>query len=75
LGINEDYCLASISDFNSLIARSQEHQVPVFSLTDDQIRLGGELLVRTKKSKDMFERIFSKLAEMVVEMTSDASCP
>lgn len=73
LKIDRDYCLASISDFNSLIARSQEHQVPVFSLTDEQINLGGELLVLTKKSKDMFERIFSKLADMVVEMTSDAS--
>ena len=73
LHIEQDYCLASISDFNSLIAKSQEHQVPVFSLTDEQIKLGGVLLELTKKSKDMFERIFSKLADRVVGMTSDAS--
>lgn len=71
--INEDYCLASISDFNSLIAKSQEHQVPVFSLTDQQIGQVGKVLVQTKKPKDMFERIFSQLADMVVRMTSDAS--
>ena len=66
------YCLAEISAFNSLIARSQEHQVPVFSLTDAQIGLTGKVLDRTNESKDMFERIFSKLADVVVEMTSDA---
>jgi hypothetical protein len=71
--IDRDYCLASISDFNSLIAKSHEHQVPIFSLTDEQIKLGGVLLALTKKSKDMFERIFSKLADMVAGMTSDAS--
>jgi cellulose biosynthesis protein BcsQ len=71
--IAQDYCLASISDFNSLIAKSQEHQVPIFSLTDEQIKLTGPLLELTKKSKDMFERIFSKLADMVVGMTDDAS--
>jgi cellulose biosynthesis protein BcsQ len=75
MGIDQDYCLAGISDFNCLIARSQEHQVPVFSLTDQQIRLGGDLLKRTKESKDMFEKIFSKLADMVVELTSDAVSP
>jgi hypothetical protein len=73
LNIDQDYCLASISDFNSLIAKSQEHQVPVFTLTDEQIGLGGVLLERTKKSKDMFESIFSKLGDMVVELTSDVS--
>jgi len=66
------YCLAEISAFNSLIARSQEHQVPVFSLTDDQIGLKGTVLKITNESKEMFERIFTKLATMVIELTSDA---
>jgi cellulose biosynthesis protein BcsQ len=74
LKIDHDYCLAEISAFNSLIARSQEHQVPVFSLTDAQIGLEGKVLVRTNESKAMFERIFTTLGDMVVEMTDDASC-
>ncbi len=69
--IQNDYCLASISEFNSLIAKSQEYQLPVFSLSDEQIGLGGILLERTNRSKDMFEKIFSKLADMVVGLTSD----
>jgi len=72
-GIADDYCLASISEFNSLIAKSQEHQVPVFELTNAQIDLGGIVLERTLKSKTMFEGIFSKLGDMVVEMTANAS--
>jgi cellulose biosynthesis protein BcsQ len=72
LNIDQNYCLAEISAFNSLIARSQEHQVPVFSLNDDQIGLEGKVLDRTNESKAMFERIFTKLANMVVELTSDA---
>lgn len=70
-GIGADYCLASVSDFNSLIAKSQEHQVPVYNLTDSQIGLTGVVLERTLKSKEMFERIFSKLGDMVIGMTND----
>ena len=72
LKIDKNYCLAEISAFNSLIARSQEHQVPVFSLTDAQLDLVGKVLDQTNESKEMFERIFTQLATMVVELTSDA---
>ena len=71
VGIDKDYCLGAISDFNSLIAKSQEFQVPVFKLTDEQIHLGGKVLDRTNESKEMFNRIFSKLADMIVGMTGD----
>jgi cellulose biosynthesis protein BcsQ len=71
LNINQNYCLAEISAFNSLIARSQQHQVPIFSLTNDQIDLEGKVLDLTNESKEMFERIFTKLAQMVIELTSD----
>ena len=71
VGIEKDYCLASISDFNSLIAKAQEHQVPVFLLTKEQIRLSGKVLNLTNESKDIFERIFSILADEVIEMTTD----
>src|SRR5262249_24517865 len=70
LGVR-DYCLASVSDFNSLIAKSQEHQVPVYNLTDKQIGLTGVVLERTLKSKNMFETSFSRLGDMIVELTRD----
>jgi cellulose biosynthesis protein BcsQ len=72
LGIGADFCLASISDFNSLIAKSQEHQVPVFSLTAEQVGQVGIVWYRTRQSKDMFEQIFLRLADMIVGLTEDA---
>jgi cellulose biosynthesis protein BcsQ len=72
--IDQNYCLAEISAFNSLITRSQKYQVPIFVLTDEQIRLEGQVLDRTNISKAMFKRIFTRLANMVIEMTNDATC-
>ena len=69
LGIAGDYCLASISEFNSLIAKSQFYHVPVFALSAEQIGLKGKVLERTLKPKDMFEKVFSKLADIIVELT------
>lgn len=68
LDITKTRCLAEISDFNSLIAKSQDEQTPVFALTDKQIGLGGVLLERTKKSQEMFDEIFDKLADIVLAL-------
>lgn len=65
LGISENRCLAEISDFNSLIAKSQDERTPVYTLTDEQIGLSGVVLERTKRSKDMFQEIFSRLADII----------
>ena len=40
----DDYCLATIPDFNSLIAKSQETQTPIYDLTDEQIGQSGRVL-------------------------------
>jgi cellulose biosynthesis protein BcsQ len=73
--LDRSYCLAEISAFNSLIAKSQQHQVPIFSLTDEQIALEGEVLIRTNESKQMFDRIFRKLATIVVKLTTNERDP
>ena len=75
LGIADNYCLASISDFNSLITMSQRYQVPIFSLSEKQIGQVGVVLERTLRSKAIFERIFSTLADMIVKLTNDAVGP
>ena len=54
----EGLCLARISDFNSLIAKSQEHQTPVYALTPVQIGQGGSVLSTTIDSRDNFKEIF-----------------
>ena len=60
--------LLQMPDFNSLIARSQEHQVPVFELTDAQLQQAGIVLERTKESMDRFKTLFSDAADRVLKI-------
>ena len=69
----ENHCLASIPDFNSLIAKSQETRTPMFALTSEQIGRCGSVLATTEKSRDQFKEIFSALADKVIGLTGDAS--
>ena len=69
LAIN-DYCLASIPDFNSLIAKSQDAKTPVFALTDQQIGQAGIVLERTKRSQSKFREIYKDFATKLLSLTS-----
>lgn len=66
------FCLATIPDFNSLIAKSQEHQTPVYALTPDQIGQAGTVLATTLESRDNFQEMFSDLADKVMALVDDA---
>ncbi len=68
----EGYCLSQIPDFNSLIARSQKHQTPIFALTSEQIEQTGIVLERTEHSRDSFKVLFSDLAEKTMALTNHA---
>lgn len=65
-----DFCLATISDFNSLIAKSQESRTPVFALTAEQIGQTGIVLERTVQSQREFKGVFSRLADEVILLTT-----
>ncbi len=69
----DNYCLASVPDFNSLIAKSQEARTPVFALTDKQIGQTGSVPAITVKSRERFKEIFSELADKVIGLTGHAS--
>jgi cellulose biosynthesis protein BcsQ len=60
--------LAQISDFNSLIARSQECSTAVFALTEDQLKAQGAVLGSFAESRDRFRDAFALLAERVDEL-------
>ena len=62
------YNLANISDFNSLIAQSQKHNVPVFALSDEQIEQSGSVLETMKKNREIFLQNFKQLANIVVSL-------
>lgn len=73
-GMENDFCLVKVSDFNSLIATSQEHQTPVFDLSVKQIGQYGSVLDSTVKSQSAFREAFSSLADRVINLTCNAIC-
>lgn len=68
-----DHCLTTIPDFNTLVAKSQSFQTPVFELNEKQIGLTGPVLSRTMESRDSFRDLFSDLADKVVALTTYAN--
>ena len=70
-----NYRLATIPDFNSLIAKSQDAQTPVFALTPGQTGQSGQVLATTMNSRDTFKEIFDTTTDRVLELTNNASCP
>lgn len=69
--LNSGLCLATISDFNALVAQSQRAKAPVFALTPKQIGQSGIVLDRTIKARDRFKKIFCELADKVIGLTTD----
>jgi cellulose biosynthesis protein BcsQ len=55
--------LINIADFNSLIAQSQKHNVPVFALSDAQIEQAGVILQTMKESRNAFRDSFSAFSK------------
>ena len=68
-GVGAGFCLATIPDINTLIARSQEHQTPIFALTPAQIGQDENAL----RLRDKFNALFSELADKIIGLTTYAS--
>ena len=66
--------LLQMSDFNSLIALSQEHKAPVFELTDEQLGQQGVVLKNTKKSMNQFRDLYDKGATQIIRLVDHAQC-
>lgn len=62
--------LLEVPDFNSLIALSQEWQVPVYALTQKQTEQAGAVWVQTQQSMNSFEQAFQRCAEKIFKLTA-----
>lgn len=71
-GIGSSYCLTKISNFNSLIALSQEHGTPIYDLTSQQLRQTGKVLINNQAKQEEFRQTFEDLADKVIGLTSGA---
>lgn len=72
-GIEDSLSLAKISNFNSLIALSQEHRTPVYDLTPQQLRQTGVVLERNQQKQEEFRKTFSDLADKIIALSSESS--
>jgi cellulose biosynthesis protein BcsQ len=72
-GINHSLSLAKISNFNSLIALSQEHRTPVYALTPQQLGQTGIILQQNQKKQEDFKKTFSDLADKIIALSSENS--
>jgi hypothetical protein len=61
--------IMEVADFNSQIALSQEHQVPVYVLTPEKVDQKGAVWEQTKASMKVFEDAFRDCAEKVIMLT------
>lgn len=74
-GIPHTGVIAQIQEFNSLLPKSQEHRVPVYELTDEQLGQAGVVLEASRRQIDSVMRIFDAMADRVVALTSSPIGP
>jgi cellulose biosynthesis protein BcsQ len=70
-GLQDSLSLAKISNFNSLIALSQEHRTPVYELTPQQLKQNGIVLDQNQKKQEEFKQTFSDLADKIIALSSE----
>ncbi|MTJ07392.1 ParA family protein [Anabaena sp. UHCC 0204] len=69
-GINGSFTMTKISNFNSLIALSQEHCTPIYALTPEQLDQHGIVLEANQKKQEEFKATFSHLADKIIALSS-----
>ncbi|MFM6151719.1 MAG: hypothetical protein ACKPE3_01780, partial [Sphaerospermopsis kisseleviana] len=69
-GMNVNLTMTKISNFNSLIALSQEHSTPIYALTSEQLKQYGRVLESNQKKQEEFKTTFSDLADKIIALSS-----
>lgn len=72
LEISKSFTLTKISNFNSLIAISQEHRTPIYGLTPEQLNQSGNVLDKNQAKQEEFRQLFSNLADKVIGLTENS---
>lgn len=70
INLNPWEAIMEVADFNSLIALSQEHQTPVYELTQQQTGQQGAVWEQTRESMRTFRNAFETCANRVIALTS-----
>lgn len=70
VGLDPWKAIMEVADFNSLIALSQDFQVPVYELNALQTGQQGAVWAQTQESMKTFEKAFTLFAERVFALTA-----
>ncbi|RMC99872.1 hypothetical protein EAY64_06065 [Aquitalea palustris] len=62
--------ILEVADFNGLIAKSQEHQVPVYELTAEMLAQQGAVLEQSEANMARFNHAFSECADKIIRLTA-----
>lgn len=65
-----NHCLTQIPDFNTLNALYQQYGIPVFELTDTQLKHQGTVLKQYQMTRKVFFDKFEKMCNTIIEMTA-----
>lgn len=64
-GIPNSFCIAEIPDFQSLLQQAHIVGVPVYALTNDEIKRTGTVLANMVEKRDDFNSLFTSFANHV----------
>ncbi|MCG7457129.1 ParA family protein [Corynebacterium sp. ACRPH] len=67
--VMDEFKLAQVSDFNTLIAVSQDQQKPTFKLQKEDLLTWGKAAETQLETIEQFDTVFTELAERVLELT------
>ncbi|NET01013.1 MAG: AAA family ATPase [Sphaerospermopsis sp. SIO1G1] len=68
-GMNDSFTITKIPNFNSLIARSQEHSIPIYALKPEQLKQYGQSLENSQDKQKEFKTTFSDLADKIIALS------
>ncbi len=69
-GMSDDLVLGKIQEFNSLLPKSQDHRVPVFALTPDQLNQAGVVLQGSLRQIESLHVIFRDIANKIIQISA-----
>lgn len=68
---SKNFCLAEIPDFSSLNALYHTTGTPVFALTDQQLKVGGEVLKNYRDMTQRFNHIYLEITKRICNLTEN----
>jgi cellulose biosynthesis protein BcsQ len=70
-GVDANGLIGQVQEFNSLLPKSQEHHVPVFALSDEQLDQVGVVLEASQAQIASLARIFDSMADRLISLSAE----